>query len=305
MYCEKHIQPTAFFLHQLASNPISLKENLMSIENKPKQPSHLEMAALGFLRGAAPFPLEHVLERMKLAAQTRTDLSATEAVKRLWQSQGIRGLYAGSRANFLRRTLRETYHWPAMLSLNHLWKGVIPEHWNRDHLITNVATGYSMAFVQASVILPFERLLIEKTSKGGYLPLLKRAIHSRGILYEGFQATWLRHSYVWNLFFVSSHTSQKVVQRWDPAQVHPYLSYVVRSMITSSLVVGLGYPMEFLRNRILMEPEILAKGTLRGVHILFHRYKWKNLYSGAPVMALHNLLQTMILQKLIDKINLK
>lgn len=276
----------------------------MGIENKHS--SYLEMAVLGFARGAITFPLEHVFERMKLASQAHPKKTTKQAIKDLWQSQGLKGLYAGSRANFFRRTIREIYHWPVMLFINKIWKRIIPEKWNNDHLVTNIATGNSMAFVHASVTLPFERLLIEKTTNKGYLPFIKNMIGIRRfIIYEGFQATLIRHSLVWDLFYISSYASNNAFKKIDRGNFYPNLSFVGRSILTSTLVVGIGYPLEFLRNRILMEPEILSNGTLNGIKSLFHRYKGMKLYSGAPIMFLHNTIQTLFIQTLIDRINKK
>jgi hypothetical protein len=276
----------------------------MNTENN--QPSYLEMAVRGFARAVVPFPIEHPLERMKLESQAHPEKTTEQAVKHLWRSQGFKGLYAGSRATFLRRTIRETYHWPVMLLINRFWKHIIPEKINKDNLATNIVTGNSMALVQACVTLPFERLLIEKTTKEGYLPFLKKMKDTkRLIVYEGFQATLIRHSIVWNLFFIASHVSTTFLKKINPKNSYPILSYVGQTVFISTFVVGVGYPLEYLRNRILMEPEILVNGTLKGYTSLFHRYKWAMLYRGAPVMLVHNFIQTLIIQKLIDRINSK
>ncbi len=276
----------------------------MNIDNNPT--SYREMMALGFARGAIPFPLEHILERLRLEAQANPEKTTKQAVTNLWNSQGIKGLYSGSRANFFRRTTRETFHWPVMLSINRIWKNIIPEKLNKDNLATNIATGNSMALVQASCILPFERLLIEKTTNEGYLPFLNRMKNTRRlILYEGFQATLIRHSIIWDLFFISSYTSNIAFKKLNPDNSHPLLNYIGKSVLTSILVVGAGYPLEFLRNRILMEPKILFNGTLNGFITLFHRFKWKKLYSGAPIMLLHNFFHTLVIQTFIDRINKK
>lgn len=276
----------------------------MSVENN--QTSYWEMATLGVIRGVIPFPLEHVLERLKLESQTHPEKTTQKSVKDLWTSTGVKGLFSGSRANFIRRTVREAYHWPVMLSLNRIWKRVIPKELNKDNLSSNIATGYSMALVHAGITLPLERLFIEMATKKGYRPILEKMRRERQLfVYQGFQATWLRHSLVWNLFFIANHVSTHAFKALDPRNSHPYLSYLGISMLTSNIVVGVGYPIEFLRNRILMEPEILKKGTLNAMKTLFHRYKWINLYSGAPVVTIHNFIQTLIIQTLFDKINRK
>lgn len=275
----------------------------MNVENN--SPSHWEMMLLGFARGAIPFPIEHFLERLKVESQAHPEKTTRQAVTDLWSSQGFKGLYAGSRANFIRRTARELYHWPVMLTINRRWKNIIPEKFNKENLATNIATGNTMALVHASVTLPFERLLIEKTTNEGYRPFFRKMMANRLMIYEGFQATWIRHCIVWDLFFVSSHASTMLFKKLNPNDVHPYLNYLAKSIMTSTLVVGVGYPLEFLRNRILMEPKIVSQGTFKGFTTLFHRYKWTKLYSGAPIMLFHNFIQTLIIQKLIDIINRK
>ncbi len=277
----------------------------MSIEGKAST-SYWEMATLGFARAAIPFPLEHALERMKLESQKHPEKTTRQAVINLWLSQGVKGLYTGSIANFARKTMRETYHWPFMLYVNRIWKNLIPEQLNNDNLATNIATGNSMALVHASITLPLERLVIERITKGSYRAFLQEMIRTKHFtIYEGFNATWIRHSFVWNLFFVASHMNARAIKTIDPDNSHPYLSYVGRSLLTSCFVVSVGYPVEFLRNRILMEPEVLSNGTINGIKTLFHRYKWTKLYSGAQVMLLHNCIQTFIIQALIDKMNEK
>lgn len=277
----------------------------MSIESKAST-SYWEMAALGFARAAFPFPLEHALERMKLESQKNPGKTTRQAIINLWLSQRLRGLYAGSIANFSRRITRETYHWPFMLYVNRIWKGLIPEQLNAGNLATNIATGNSMALVHASITLPLERLVIERITKGSYKAFLQGMIRTKRLtIYEGFNATWMRHSFVWNLFFVASHLNTMAFKTIDPDNSRPYLNYVGKSLLTSSCVVGIGYPVEFLRNRILMEPEVLSNGTINGIRTLFHRYKWTKLYSGVQVMLLHNCIQTLIIQALIDKMNKK
>lgn len=272
----------------------------MTIENKPA--SNWEMASLGMIRAALFFPGDHLGDRTKVECQLHTEKTSVNAIKDLWKSQGLKGLFSGSRANFIRRTARETYFWPVMNEINYRWKKILPEKINKK-LITDLATGNSMALVH-SVMLPFERLFIEKAAYGGYLPFLRKMMNSKSSMaYEGFQATFLRHSFVWNLFFLLDHGSNVIIKKIDSDKAHPHLSELGRAFMTSTSMVCIGYPVEFLRNRILLEPNVVSNGTLRGVKQLFQRYKWKKLYSGAPVMFVHNYIQTFCYQMLIDKIN--
>lgn len=275
----------------------------MSVEGKSKA-GYLEMAILGSSRAAGTFFADQAFDRMKVECQRYPEKTTQKAVSELFLSQGVKGFYSGALANFTRRIVRETYHWPAMLYINRIWKDTIPTQWNNKNLTTNLATGNSMALVHAGFTLPFERLLIERIKNGSYRPFLKQSADSKYLLaYEGFNTTWIRHSFVWNLFFLFNHLSTAAINTIDPENTHPYLNYVGRSLLTSQCVVAVGYPAEFIQKRILMEPEILSKGTFNAIRTLFYRYKWAKLYSGAPVMFLHNSIQTLFIQMLIDKMN--
>ncbi len=270
----------------------------------------LDFAALMVQRSVV-FPVEHILERVKLESQKHPEKASKVSIKELWQLKGIKGLYEGSVANFTKRFVKDLYQLPLTFALNKFWKGHLPEKYNKDNLGANLLTGFSVAtFVQSGITLPIERVFIEKTTKEGYNSFFKKlenegALKRISILYEGYQATLLRHSFVWTTFFLSNHAASHLIKRVDSKDQHPSMSWFARGFFTGTTVVAAGYPLEFLRNRILMEPEVLSKGTINAVKTLCKRYGLKVLYSGSPIMLIHNCIQTFFLQTFFDKMNKK
>ena len=90
----------------------------MSVENKPL--NYTQMILFGVVRGAGTFPVEHVLDRLKIESQVHTEKTTGQAIKDLWKLSGFKGLYSGSSVNFTRRIVRESYHWPILLSINRI-----------------------------------------------------------------------------------------------------------------------------------------------------------------------------------------
>ncbi len=257
------------------------------------------------------FPVEHILERAKLEAQKHPEKPSITSIKNLWQLKGLKGFYEGSVANCTRRFVKEAYQMPLTIALNKFWKKHCPEEFNKDNLGTNLLTGLSVAaLVQTGLTLPVDRILIEKTTKEGYLPFFRK-LKMQGILkgipvlYEAAQVTVIRHSFVWTTFFLSNHASSSLIKKVDSKNKYPNMSWIARALLTSTTVVGIGYPLEFLRNPILMELELLSKGTSHAVITLYRRYGLRNMYSGSAIVLLHNNIQVLFIQNFYDRMNKK
>jgi len=255
------------------------------------------------------FPVDHLLERAKIEAQKHPEKSSITSLKNLWQQKGLKGFSEGSMAGGARRFFKESYQMPLTIVLNKFWKKHFPQEYNKDNLGTNLLTGLSVsALVQTGLTLPIDRILIEKTAKDGYLSFFRKlkvagVLKGVPILYEGCQVTVIRHSYVWTTFFLSNHASSNLVKKADFDKKFPNMSWLVRALLTSTTVVSIGYPLEFLRNRILMEPELLAKGTANAVTTLYRRYGLRNMYSGSAIVFLHSNIQALFIQTFYDRMN--
>jgi len=279
----------------------------MSIENSSK---NQELVKFFVFRNML-FPLEHTFERIKLEAQKHPTNSTSSSVKNLWEQKGAKGFVEGSLANSTRRFIKESYQMPLTVLLNKFWKRHFPEEYNKDNLGTNILTGLSVAsFVQTGLTLPMDRMLVEKTTKDGYRPFLNKLkiqgiIKGIPILYEGAQVTLARHSLVWTTFFLANHSASSLLKKVNPENQSPNLSKLVKGLLTSTIVVSAIYPLEFIRNRILMEPEILKEGTVNAIKTIYRRYGFRNSYRGVGVVWVHNNFQTLYQQALYNQINTK
>jgi hypothetical protein len=269
-----------------------------------------ELAKLFVLRNMS-FPLEHVFERTKLEAQKHPTDPAVVSVRNLWQQKGIKGFVEGSLANCTRRFTKELYQMPLTVFLNKFWKQHFPVKYNKDNLGTNLLTGFSVAtIVQTGLTLPLDRVVIEKTTKEGYLPFFKKlknhgVIKSISILYEGAQVTLMRHSLVWTNFFLANHFSIRLLKKIDPENQSPNLSRLAKVLLTSTGVVSTIYPIEFIRNRVLMNPEVLKEGTVNAIKTIYGRYGLRNMYRGVGIIWIHNNIQTLFYQALYEQMNKK
>jgi hypothetical protein len=257
------------------------------------------------------FSVEHVLERIKIEAQKHPNQSSITSIKDLWKLKGLKGYNEGLLANGTRRLAKESYQMPLTIKINKFWKQHFPEEYNKDNLPTNLLTGLSVAsLVQTGLTLPIDRLLIEKTAKEGYLPFLRRlkfegVLKGVPVLYEGCQVTLIRHSFVWTTFFLSNNASTHLVKKLDSENRFSNLSWLARALLTSTMVVTIAYPLELLRNRVLMEPELLDKGNFKAITTLCNRYGLRNMYRGAPIVFFHNNIQVIFMQALYDRMNKK
>lgn len=255
------------------------------------------------------FPVEHVFERLKLESQKNPYQSTTQSIKEVWKLKGFKGLFAGSFANASKRVLKDSYQLPVTIFFNQFWRKILPEKYNPNHLGSNILTGLSVAgVVQTGVTLPLERIFIEQVVKEGYRPFFNE-LKKRGIieatktLYQGYQITLIRQSFGWTTFFTFNHLSALFVVKIDKKNNHPNICWLSRGIITSGMVVSLMYPLEFFKNRILIEPQIVSKGTLNGVTALCRSYTLSQIYRGAPIAFAHTCIQILFLQTLFDKIN--
>lgn len=278
----------------------------MSIDNQ--YPEFRELSWLVAVRTTF-FPLEHILERLKVESQKHSKKKSYDAARDLWKVKGIKGLFEGGVANFSRRITRDAYQWPLTILINRFWKAHFPERYNRDNLATNLLTGLTTAtFVQAGIALPAERLFIEKAAKEGYAPFFKKLKHigtlkAVATLYQGYQVTLIRHGLVWTPLFLSDSLCNRIIKIVDAGNAHPYLCTIGKTVVTSSAVVGIGCPFDFIRSRVLMKPELVSQGNIKAIKILYNQCGLKQFYSGASILWLHNCIKVFFLQTLFKYLN--
>lgn len=257
----------------------------------------------------AVLPVEQIFLRLKIEAQANPQKSAVSSVVDLIRSKGIKGPFEGSAINIAWRASKEIYQRPLQTAITRFYRGVIPDNINKDHFVSNLLAGVTFAcVVQTAIGLPLERLFIERTVNGSYKSYFetlkgKSFFNKTANLYTGGQATLIRHSIVWSLFNTFQYASKQLTDKIDPKNQYPNLMFTTSVFLTSTGVVGVGYPLEFLRNRILMEPEILKNGTIKAIQKLALRYGFRHLYTGAAIVWVHNCIQTTYMKAYQDMIN--
>lgn len=254
-------------------------------------------------------PVEHVLQRLRVAAQNKPGHPAISSVRKLIRSKGFIGIFDGGKIYCGGRVFRELTQRPLQGVFTNFYRSIVPESVNKDYFVSNLLTGVTYSCVAQTLVgLPFERLFIEQTVKKGYAGFFSRL---RGqspsaivaSLYVGGQMTCIRGASAWTIFNVAQYCAQQIIHKVDREEKHPTLTFTFSVISTSSLVTGTLYPIEFARSRILMRPKIVKNGTIKAVKELFARYGLRGMYTGASIMWLHNCVQITYLKFYQDMLN--
>ena len=82
----------------------------------------------GIARTAVGFPLEHPIDSIKTQWQAQPHIKHEFAmIKRIYETKGIKGFYAGSISNFTRCVLKNSYKYPLMVGLPALYEKSLPD----------------------------------------------------------------------------------------------------------------------------------------------------------------------------------
>jgi len=81
-------------------------------------------------------------------------------VSEIYKEKGIRGFYAGALPNMTRCLIKNSYRYPLLVGLPSFYKEHLPHAFKEYQALSKLLTGCSIAFFEAVILCPIERLKV-------------------------------------------------------------------------------------------------------------------------------------------------
>lgn len=260
---------------------------------------------LGAMRSTAGFVLEHPLELVKITAQAQPKDSSWEVTKKIVKEKGIFGLSNTVLTNFPRRLLREVVRWPVIGYTHEKLIKQFPNTFTREGTNSKLVTGLSVALFDSLVILPLEQLMAYRVKeKERYSSFFKKRFIQEGMpsLYRGFGINLIRQGVVWATLMGINNEAKKRFDLFDKDKVHPYLRQGVTSVLIALGLIIWGLPVDFVKARIQMEPNLQKMKLSSVVQTLIRQHGFSAFYAGALPVFIHTVFHATLGGYILDAI---
>lgn len=115
----------------------------------------------GIVRTLLGFPFEHPLDSIKTQWQAKPHhKNEFSIVSEIYKEKGIRGFYAGALPNMTRCLIKNSYRYPLLVGLPSFYKEHLPHAFKEYQALSKLLTGCSIAFFEAVILCPIERLKV-------------------------------------------------------------------------------------------------------------------------------------------------
>ena len=81
-------------------------------------------------------------------------------MRRIYETKGVKGFYAGSIPNFTRCVLKNSYKYPLMVGLPSLYERTLPDYFRQNKKLLKLFSGASIAVVETTILCPAERVKV-------------------------------------------------------------------------------------------------------------------------------------------------
>jgi transmembrane carrier protein len=185
----------------MPTNPISTSNNPgheqeLSIR-MPTASSYLSITGITMTNVVAGYPFWAI--KMALQMDPIKNNTVFGTTQNIYQEKGLRGFYPGAQYYFLGAICKQLGRIPALEQLPKRFEGLVPEHWESNYGLPNIATGATIATVEAGLFGPLERVIRGSLSSD---PAHKLSFNklSFKFLYTGVGLSLTSNVIVWTTF---------------------------------------------------------------------------------------------------------
>lgn len=126
-------------------------------------PTHLMFLSsfLGMARTLVALPLQHPCDVIKVNWQANPQMKNELAVVRMIKAdKGLKGFYSGYATNCTKQLFKSSYRYPLISGLPRFYAGLFGSNYEAHKYSMKLLTSLTLAFVEAGLITPFERLQV-------------------------------------------------------------------------------------------------------------------------------------------------
>lgn len=118
-------------------------------------------SALGMLRTLIALPIQHPCDVIRVNWQANPHLKNELAVARMIKAdRGTKGFYSGYATNCTKQLFKSSYRYPLISGLPRFYAGLFGSKYESHKHTMKLMTSLTIAFIEAGLITPFERLQV-------------------------------------------------------------------------------------------------------------------------------------------------
>ena len=154
-------------------------------------------------------PLQHPFDVIKVNWQTNPFMKHELAVgKMVMQSKGFKGLYSGYLTNCTKQIFKSSYRYPLISGLPRFYSNLLGANYEKNKYLMKLMTSFSVTFVEAGLIPPFERLQVfimtSQSNKQNYSDFYKTIKSNwRQELFKGYTPFFTKQIVAWTSLLMS------------------------------------------------------------------------------------------------------
>ena len=219
---------------------------------------YLKTAGIGLARVTIGFPVEHPIDSIKTQWQARPHLKSEFAIiKLIYSEKGIKGFYAGALPNYVRCILKNCYKYPLMIGLPKTFQKKV-----ENHKLCKFLTGITIAFVEACITCPLERVKVHFMTFNPFQlqQKLSYKTFSKDIqgkmfkeLFRGFTPLFLRQLVSWSTLLQTDHFAKTKIRKALEIESHqkiPALYLVPASVLVALVNTSFVMPLDCVKTHM-------------------------------------------------------
>ncbi len=268
---------------------------------QPTHKKHLDNPiVLGLVRATSLFPIEHFVDMTKTSAQKFTHLTSLQVITSIYKTKGLSGFADGAIPNFPRRMARDSIRWPVVGYTYHVLTSNFPNTFPEKSTTSSVFSGIAAASFDALVLGPLENLMAFKIKEGSRYPVFfqRNRISS---LYQGALVNLFYRATVWSIYMGMNREIEKKFAVLPKETLPPHFQEIVSTISIATTLVAVAMPLDFLKTRIQMDPELQNKKITFAIQKLLKDHGFKRFYAGAPIAWSYNIIYGFVFQKMVQK----
>lgn len=271
----------------LAGKPTAVEEVVGYFVANPVQKHLAVSSVLGMGRSIVVHTIIYPIEAVKTLYQSKaTPEKSYEIGKRLFQTEGVLGVYRGLAPKLVSTVTKQAWCWPMITG--------VPMYLKRhsiDPYAEQGLTGLAIATVDAGVTTPFDRLRILMTTKRDQKLSFKNTFENG---WHGFGANWSKLSVSWSVYLVA----QKALREHEKARsgtLDLSLSQLTKVSVQVAGIVSVCMAPFDVFNTLRQSKDMKLAEFLSG-NVL------RKMFRGWPLSATSLVIHSLASTTLIDKL---
>lgn len=268
---------------------------------------YLKVSALGAARGLTGLVIEHPFDYIKTSMQAHGGKTTVrETLTHTWKNYGIQGFYSGALPNATRVAIKQTYRYPMMIGLPHVYKDMFFK--DKENTVAQKGiTSLTIASFECFVLTPLEKfkVVLMTNKEKNIRTIWSEANQSLKMFMRDINIVYPRQMIAWGTYMIPEEMLKNFVRSKQQSKDLSPETLLGISVSVGVLNTAATMPFDAIKTLVQKDKPMENKGVIKTLKYAYKSFGVKGLYAGWQARSTQYVIQAFLTANLVESLERK